>query len=51
MAARVSFLVKEISNQREISQGLQEIFVKLLDLLNLGGMNKESIPFPETTRS
>lgn len=29
MGARVNFLVKGISSKMEISQGLQEIFVKL----------------------
>lgn len=38
--ARVSSLGKEISSKMDISWGLQEIFVKLFDLLNLRGMSK-----------
>lgn len=38
--ARVNSLGKEISSKKDISWGLQEIFVKLFDLLNLRGMSK-----------
>lgn len=38
--ARVNSLGKEISTKMEISWGLQEIFVKLFDLLNLTGISK-----------
>lgn len=38
--ARVNSLGKEISSKIEISWGLQGIFVKLFDLLNLRGMSK-----------
>lgn len=40
MGARVISLGKEISSKIEISWGLQEIFVKLFDLLNLRGISK-----------
>lgn len=38
--ARVNSLGKEISSKMEISWALQEIFVKLFNLLNLRGMSK-----------
>lgn len=41
MGARVNSPVKRINSNEEISQGLQEIFVKLFDLLKLRGMSKE----------
>lgn len=51
MGARVNFLVKGISSKMEMSQALQEIFVKLFNLLTLRGMSEESFPPPKSSRS